>query len=148
MTMTDPILIGKAAVAALIRGVTKKTAILAIPAVAVALALPSLRKTEPGWWFVPASVLCGCILGLINFRWLAVSVERVYLRKGATRALATFAAAVIGLLKLAVIFVVLFIVIRWRLLHILGLVAGFSLCFAAILWEGVTHMKQTLHRGG
>ena len=89
----------------------------------------------------------GGILGLLNFRWLAVSVERVYLRQGATPGLSNLAAVIISLLKLSLIFIILFIVIRYQLLHVFGLVAGLSLCFLAIIWEGATLMKEVLHKG-
>ena len=58
------------------------------------------------------------------------------------------AAAIIGVLKLAVIFIILFVVIKWQLVHIIGLVGGLSLCFLAILWEGAAMMKQLLRNGG
>jgi hypothetical protein len=79
---------------------------------------------------------------LVNFHWLAVAVERVYLRKGATPGVSNIAAAIINILKLAAIFVVLFIVIKWRVLNVFGLVGGLSLCFLAILWQGLTLMKN------
>ena len=75
-------------------------------------------------------------------------MERIYLRKGATPGLSNLAAVIIGVLKLAVIFVILFIVIKWQLVHIIGLVGGLSLCFLAILWEGAAMMKQLLRNGG
>jgi len=94
------------------------------------------------WWLIPASILFGAALGLVNFRWLAVAVERIYLKKGATPGLSTIAASVINVLKLAAIFVVLFIVIKWQFLNVFGLVGGLSLCFFAILWEGLTLIKN------
>ncbi len=102
------------------------------------------RARGERWWFLPASILFGGALGLLNFRWLAIAVERVYLRKGATAIVSSMAAAVIGILKLALIFIILFVVMKWQLVHIFGLVGGLSLCFLAILWEGATLMKQTL----
>jgi len=41
-----------------------------------------------------------------------------------------------------VIFIVLFIVIKWRLLDVFALLIGLSLCFLAIIWEGVTIMGR------
>lgn len=46
------------------------------------------------------------------------------------------------MLKLTAIFVILFIVIKWQLLNVFGLVGGLSLCFLAILWQGLTMMKH------
>ncbi len=145
--MTDEAQIRKQAVAGIIRGVMKKTALMVLGAAAAAVAYALIRQTGQRWWFVPFSILFGGLLGLLNFRWLAISVKRIYLRKGSTPGLANIAALVISGLKLSVIFIVLFIVIKWQLVHIFGLVGGLSLCFLAILWEGATLMKQTLKKG-
>ncbi len=142
--MIDEIQIRKQAVAKIILGVAKKTALIVSVATAAAVALSILQKSEQQWWFLPLSVLFGGGLGFLNFRWLALSVERVYLRKGATPGLSNLAAVIISILKLSVIFIILFVVIKWQVLHIFGLVAGLSLCVLAILWEGVTTMKKAL----
>lgn len=142
--MNDEVQIRKQAVTNILVGVAKKTAILVVVAVAASITIPLIQHKEQLWWFLPLSVLCGGGLGFLNFRWLAVSVERVYLRKGATPGLSNLAAVVISILKLSIIFIILFIVIKWQLLHIFGLVAGLSLCFLAILWEGVTMMKKAV----
>jgi hypothetical protein len=141
----DETRIRKQSVDAIIKGVTKKTALIVSLAVAAALVFVAIQKTSQPWWSLPAGVLFGAALGVLNFRWLAIAVQRVYLRKGATSGVSNFAAAIIGILKLLVIFIVLFIVIKWQLLHVFGLVGGLSLCFLAILWEGVTMMKQVLN---
>jgi hypothetical protein len=144
--MTDEVQIRQKAVTNIIVGVAKKTAILVFAAVAATITISLIQQKEQLWWFLPLSVLCGGGLGFLNFRWLAVSVERIYLRKGATPGLSNLAAVFISILKLSVIFIILFIVIKWQLLHIFGLVAGLSLCFLAILWEGVTMMKKAVKR--
>jgi hypothetical protein len=145
--MTDEARIRQEAVAGIIKGVTVKTALVVLGA-AVASSAFNLFQHTLQWWYLPYSIMCGGILGLLNFRWLAVSVEKLYLRKGATPGFSSVVALVISGLKLIVIFVVLFICIRWQLVHIFGLVGGLSLCFLAILWEGVTLMKHTLKRDG
>ncbi len=142
--MIDETQIRKQAVTNIIMGVAKKTALIVCAGSAVAVLISFLQHNGQQWWFLPLSVLFGGGLGFLNFRWLATSVERVYLRKGATPGLSNLAAVIISLLKLSVIFIILFIVIKWQLLHIFGLVAGLSLCFLAILWEGVTVMKKSL----
>ncbi len=126
-------------------GVAKKTAVLTgfgiIAAVAVQMtAWPGLSP-----WTVPAGILVGGSLGVLNFRWLAYAVERVYLREGTPSVLANIAAAVVTVLKLSAIFVVLFVVIRNQWVHLAGLVLGLTFCFAAILWQGfglMTGMKE------
>ncbi len=142
--MIDEIQIRKQAVTNIILGVAKKTALIVLVAAAASLVIGILYRKEQLWWLLPLSVLFGGGLGFLNFRWLAISVEKIYLRKGATPGLSNIAALIISLLKLSVIFIILFIVIKWQLLHIFGLVAGLSLCFLAILWEGVTTMKKAL----
>lgn len=132
------------AVDALMKGVVHKTALMLSLAVGAVLIYSQIRNIQQPWWLLPASILFGGALGLLNFRWLAVAVQRVYLRPGATSTSSNVAAVFISLLKLAIIFIILFIVIKWRLLHVLALVAGLTLCFVAILWEGAALMKQSL----
>jgi hypothetical protein len=132
----------KQAVGDIVLGVVKKTLLLATGAIAGVFIYSALVAADRRWWLIPASILFGAALGLVNFRWLAVAVERIYLRKGATPGVSNIAAAVINLLKLAAIFIVLFIVIKWQLLNVFGLVGGLSLCFLAILWQGLTLMKS------
>lgn len=117
-------------------GVAKKTAVLTgigtVAAVAVQMtAWPGLSP-----WTIPAGVLVGGSLGVLNFRWLAYAVERVYLRQGTSSLLANIAAAVINVLKLSAIFIVLFVVIKNQWVHLAGLVLGLTFCFGAILWQG------------
>ena len=119
-------------------------AVLVVASAALVVSL--FRQGEERWWFVPGSIIFGGMLGLLNFRWLAIAVERVYLRKGATPGLANLAAVVISVLKLSIIFIILFVVLKWHLVHIFGLVGGLSLSFLAIVWEGATLMKQTLKK--
>ena len=69
-------------------------------------------------------------------------MQRVYLKKGATPGLSSFAAVIISVIKLSIIFVILFVVIKWQLLNVFGMVAGLSLCFLAILWEGLILMNH------
>ena len=132
----------KQAVGDIVQSVVKKTLMLSAGAIAGVVLYSVLVAADRHWWLIPASILFGAALGLVNFRWLAVAVERVYLRKGSTPGLSTIAAAFINILKLAAIFVVLFIVIKWRFLNVFGLVGGLSLCFFAILWQGLTLMKN------
>jgi hypothetical protein len=141
--MTDEAQSRHQTVAAIITGVMNKTALIVFIAAAVVLVISLIRNAGQRWWFIPASILFGGALGLINFRWLATAVERIYLRKGATSGTSILAAVIISILKLSAIFVVLFVVIKWQLLNIFGLLAGLSLCFLAILWEGLRLMQNT-----
>jgi ATP synthase I chain len=142
--MTDEAQKRRREVELILKAVARKTALLVLPVTGAALVYALVQHDGGRWWFVPTSILFGGALGLLNFRWLAIAVERVYLRKGATALVSSIAAAVISILKLAIIFIILFVVMKWHLVHIFGLVGGLSLCFLAILWEGVTLMKRTL----
>lgn len=142
--MTDETEIRKQAVSAILKGVAKKTALTVSAATAAVLIFTILQEGGERWWFLPLSVLFGGVLGLLNFRWLAMAVQRIYLRQGATAGLSNLAAVVISFIKLSVIFIILFVVIKWQLLHIFGVIAGLSLCFLAIIWEGATLMKRNL----
>ncbi len=127
---------------AMVARVAKKAFLLIAGGVLAASLVRIFFLPERPWWELPASVLFGGVLGLLNFRWLAVAVERVYLKRGMTPTGANIAGAIINVLKLSVIFIVLFIVIKWRLLDVFALLVGLSLSFIAIIWEGVTIMGQ------
>jgi ATP synthase I chain len=143
--MTEEAQARQQTVAAIIKGVVNKTTLIVSVVASAVLLYFLLAPSGQHWWFVPMSILFGGALGLLNFRFLATSVERIYLRKGATSAVSTLAAAIITILKLSLIFIILFVVIKWRLLHIFGVLAGLSLCFLAILWEGALLLKNDSH---
>ena len=134
--MTDKIDRVEHSAATVAKGVAKKTAVLTGIGTLAAVAVQ--MTAWPGFspWTVPAGVLVGGSLGVLNFRWLAYAVERVYLRQGNSSLLANVAAAVINVLKLSAIFVVLFVVIKNQWVHVVGLVLGLTCCFGAILWQG------------
>lgn len=127
--------------AIVVSGVVRKAAVITAVGLAGAIALQVTLWPGIPFWTVPAGVVFGSVLGVINFRWLAVAVERVYLRQGTTGALSQVAAAVITVLKLSTIFIVIFVAITWSLVNIIGLVAGLTFCFLAILWQGMTVMS-------
>ncbi len=140
---SDPLPAGHTA-SSVVKGVVRKTAVITLAGTvaAVALQLTAWPGLDP--WRVPAGILVGGALGVFNFRWLAYAVERVYLRTGGSSVLANVAGAVIWVLKLSAIFIILFVVIRHRLVNLVGLVIGLTFCFGAIMWQGfalVTDLK-------
>jgi hypothetical protein len=145
--MTDEVAVRKQAVGKILKGVAIKTALI-VSVLAAASSIFSVLATDHRWWYLPLSVLFGGVLGLLNFRWLAIAVQKVYLRQGATPGTSNLAAVIISILKLSIIFVILFIVIKWQLLHVFGLVAGLSFCFLAIIWEGATALKESIKDPG
>jgi ATP synthase I chain len=142
--MTDEARTRNQTVAAIVKGVAIKTALLVAIGTVAFLGYTFIFGADRRWWYVPLSALAGGALGLLNFRWLAVAVERIYLRQGATPGLSNIAAAIISVRKLSLIFVVLFVVIKWQLLHVFGMIAGLSFSFLAIVWEGARLSRQNL----
>jgi len=143
--MTGKVITVGHSAAAVATGVAKKTAVLTGVGIIAAVAVQMTAWPGLSPWTVPAGVLVGGSLGALNFRWLAYAVERVYLRQGQSSILANVAAAAVNVLKLSVIFVVLFVVIKNQWVHLVGLVLGLTFCFAAILWQGyglVTGLKE------
>lgn len=130
----------------IVRRVTRKTILIVSTAAAISLLYQLVSESSGRWWTVPASLVFGGALGLLNFRWLAITVERVYVRQGVTATGANIAGGVINILKLAAIFVVLFIVIKWHIVHILGLLIGLSLFFLTVVWEGLTVMTAGMKK--
>jgi len=128
--------------AAVSNGVAKKTLVLLVVGVLLAGALQMTLRPGMPVWLAPAGVLFGGVIGIVNFRWLALAVERVYLRQGSTSILSNVAAVVINILKLSLIFIVLYLVITWKIVDILGLIGGLTLCFLAILWQGFVVMTD------
>ena len=100
-----------------------------------------VQKTAQPWWLLPVSVLGG-LLGLLNFRWLAIAVQRVYLRQVQRRRGSNIATVIISLLETS------------RSISIIpsssssgsysrsSRLVGFA-CFRAILWAGVNDDTQT-----
>jgi hypothetical protein len=125
---------------AIVDGVVKKAAIITMVCLLGAVVLQAALWPDMPFWRIPGGVLFGSAIGVLNFRWLALAVERVYLKRGTTGALSSVAAAIITVLKLSAIFIAIFLVIKWQLVNIFGLVAGLSCCFLAILWQGMTVM--------
>jgi hypothetical protein len=115
-------------------GVTKKTALLTAVAVG-GVFIARIFGQSGDWWQVPLGIIFGSAVGVLNFHWLATAAEQLHLRQGMTPG--RIVGIAVSALKLPAIFVILFIVIRWKLLHIIAVVGGLSVCFLAILWEGL-----------
>ncbi len=144
--MTDEAQIHQQTVVAIIKGVTKKTALLTSCIAAAVLVNTLVRGSGQRWWFIPASILIGGALGLLNFRLLAKTVERFFLRDVVNAGASTVATAILSIIKLTAIFIILFVLIKLGVLHIFGLLGGFSLSFLAILWEGLALKNDVFGR--
>src|SRR5574342_1365315 len=107
----DEAQIRRKAVSGIVKGVAKKASVIVLCAALLSLAYSLVRPSGERWWFIPKSVLFGGALGILNFRWLSVAVEKIYLRQGATPGLSNLAAVILSVLKLSRIFSILYVVI-------------------------------------
>jgi len=130
-------------VLAIIKSISIKTALLNTIAACAALVYAVISNASVDWWFMPFSILCGGVLGLANFRWLALAVERKLASKIAPADRPNAVRALLTGLKLVAIFIALFVIIKWQLLHIFGLLTGLSLCFVTLVWEGLARIGST-----
>ncbi len=126
----------------IIKNISLKTSIAVAVGTAVALAYTLFKTGESSWWSIPAGVLFGGVLGLLNFRWLAFAVERKLMKKFIPPAPQNPLLMLLNGIKLAAIFIVLFVVMKWQLVNIFGMIIGLSLCFCAIIWEGLMWIPQ------
>ena len=89
------------------------------------------------WRKYPLSILIGGILGLVNLRGLARSVENLV---GTYRP--TAKVVIFSILRLAMLAVILVTLIALRLVSIIGLLIGFTVVFFVIMKEGLRESKE------
>lgn len=128
----------------LVCAVVKKTLLLLIVVTGSAMFLLK-RGSGEVWWSIPGGIVFGATLGVVNFRWLAKSVERYYLKTDQSAGVAKILGGLITFIKLTAIFVVLYIVIKWHVFNILALVLGLSISFVAIIWQGIASVGRAQH---
>lgn len=126
---------------AIVARVAKKTVLLAFVSAVVSLIffMPEAREA---WRSFPLGILAGAGLGVLNFRWLALIVEKAYTKQDGGSPARRIMSWPLNIFKLSAIFIILFILIRHRLVHLTGLVAGLSISFISILWEGLTSLSR------
>jgi hypothetical protein len=145
-TMTDEIQTLHQTVLTITRSVTRKGALMAGVAAGAALIYLLLTNIGANCWFMPASIMFGGALGLLNFRWLAFAVERKLIKRIVPSVPANPAKMLLNGMKLMAVFIVLFVVIKWQMVHIFGMVIGLSLSFLAIIWEGLMMLNDAQNR--
>lgn len=126
---------------AIVARVAAKTSVLASIAAVIVLVFLLLRNEER-WWSFPLGIIIGGALSILNFRWLAFIVERIYTKKDRPSALPRILDWPLNILKLSAIFIILYVVIKYKLIHVIGLVSGLTISFIAILWEGFSAMSR------
>ena len=73
----DESVVRQRVVDSIVKGVVHKTVVILSLAIAVVLLFTLIGSIQQPWWFLTASVLFGGALGLLNFRWLAIAVQRI-----------------------------------------------------------------------
>ncbi len=126
---------------AVVARVAKKTALLALVSAVVSLFFFMPEGAE-AWRSFLAGILAGAGLGVLNFRWLALIVEKVYTKQVGVSPARRIMSWPLNILKLSAIFIILYVLIRHRSVHLTGLVTGLSISFISILWEGLTALSR------
>lgn len=107
----------------MIRKIVKNTAIIVIPASAVASFLP--------WEDMPFSILIGGLLGIINIKALAWSVEGIIGTSSVTMKMLFFSQ-----FRFVLLAIIVALLAYLRLVNMIGIMAGFSVVFIQVLFVG------------
>lgn len=107
----------------MIKKISRNTAIILIPAAVVSAFLP--------WENLPFSLLIGGLLGILNIRALAWSIEGILGTSSVNMKMLFFSQFRFVMLALIVV-----LLAYLRLVTILGIMAGFSVVFFQILFVG------------
>jgi hypothetical protein len=103
--------------------VVKKSIMIILPAVAVSYAYQ--------WEKVPAGIIAGWLLGIINLRSLSRNVKGLI---GSEKAAAKI--VFLSLFRLVAVLAIIAVLLRFRVINVFGLLFGFTAVFALILFEG------------
>lgn len=94
------------------------------------------------WWRLPAGVLAGGLLALINFRGLVRGVRGLL---GAGKGMGRM--IFLSQFRLIMLFLVLGLIVYLKLVNIFGILAGFTIVFAIVLIEGYRDARDTGRAG-
>lgn len=89
------------------------------------------------WWHLPAGVLAGGLLALINFRGLVRGVRGLL---GAGKGMGRM--IFLSQFRLIMLFLVLGLIVYLKLVNIFGILAGFTIVFAIVLVEGYRNARE------
>ncbi len=87
--------------------------------------------------FIPISIVIGALIGLLNLHSLIWSLERLL---GAQRASAKL--VFVSMFRLVVLFGLIIILVAFKLVNLLGLVAGITVVFIILVKEGLKMARQ------
>ncbi|MDP2753747.1 MAG: hypothetical protein Q8P40_05070 [Nitrospirota bacterium] len=117
----------------LTKRIYKQAALILLPLAVLSAFIEKYINLEK----LPLSIIIGGILGLVNLRGLARSVENLV---GTYRL--TAKVVIFSILRLAMLAVILVILIALRLVSIMGLLIGFTVVFFVIMKEGLRESKE------
>lgn len=113
----------------LIRKIYKKSVIILIPLAALSTLIEPKK--------LPAGILVGGILALLNIKGLAWGVEGLL---GSEKAAGKM--LFLSQFRLVMLFIVIAVVVYLRIVNVFGLLAGLTVVFALVLIEGYKHSKK------
>lgn len=112
----------------ILKKVLKKSLFIILPALAVSFILQ--------WEKVPQGIAAGWILGILNLRMLTRNVEGLI---GSQRATAKI--VFLSITRLFALCAVILLLMYLQLTNVFGLLFGFSVVFALILYEGLSESR-------
>jgi len=104
--------------------VITKSLIIILPAAAVSAFIE--------WKKLPLGIIAGGLLGILNLRGLARNVEGFISSEKATAGL-----IFMSMIRLFMLFAVIFVFIWLKIINVLGMLFGFTVVFVLILFEGM-----------
>jgi hypothetical protein len=127
----------------LTKKVIKQSILVLLPLVILALFLRT-RIEQIGFLvlignprLIPASVLIGGVLGILNLRGLVWGIESLL---GAQKANVTL--LLLNILRLLILFSIITILVAFRLVHLFGLLLGMTVVFLILIKEGLKMARQ------
>lgn len=117
----------------LIRKIYKKAVIILIPLAALSCLIEPKK--------LPAGILAGGILALLNIKGLAWGVEGLI---GSDRAAGKM--LFLSQFRLVMLFMAIIVLVYLRIVNVFGLLVGMTVVFALVLIEGYKHAKNEQHK--
>lgn len=113
----------------MIKKITRNSAVILIPAAIISAFLP--------WQDLSFSILIGGLLGILNIRALAWSIEGIIGTPSVNMKMLFFSQFRFVMLALIVV-----LLAYLKLITISGIMAGFSVVFSQVLFVGIRHAKK------
>lgn len=89
------------------------------------------------WKKLPASILIGGILGLVNIKGLAWGIEGLFGSYKANTKMIFFSA-----FRLLLLFIIIALLVYLQLVNIFGILIGFTVIFTMLIIEGLKYAKN------